>query len=220
MRLFVSLLCCAFFWTPLCVYGQVFVTPTDPNALIHLEHTEPIQSYYGILNTYPHTYTLELASRTPISLEILEPSHDGSKKNVSAIIIRLPERSGRVTEIARLHAKDASWDTYYVVHDGMSYLQGPSHTDTLDPGIYHIQVHTPDNMANYVLRVGTKERAYGSYIETIRTMYAIRSFYRMSSVSLIVSPFILIPLVLLGVLVGGFVYKTRKKKDQVGSISG
>ena len=153
------------------------------------------QAFYGTLRGFPHTFEIRSDESFTLHVEVLVPDSDTSTENVSGIIIRETGRQGRVTEVARMLAKDASWESFYEPWGGDSYRRGSVSEREVESGIYRIEVSTPDNNAPYVLVVGSKEE-FGSigYFETVKRIADVKTFFGKSKFMVIESPFVYVPL--------------------------
>ncbi len=192
----------------------VLVEQSSLHDITRIESPEISHAYYGTLKDFPHTY--EIVSREPFSLfaEVLMPDREESKTVVSGIIIRAVSERGRVTEVARLLARDASWDSFYEPIGGDSYLRGASYTGELEAGTYRIEVTAPDNDQKYVLVVGKKEDFSGiGYFETVKRIAEVKAFFGKSRVMVIQSPLVYVPLLVL-VCIGGFIYYRHKRNNK------
>lgn len=168
------------------------------------------QAFYGELKGFPHTY--EIHSTEPFTLftQILVPDIDSSKNNISGIIIKLPEKSGRVTEITRMSEKEATWESTFEFFGGDSYREGATFTKDLEAGTYRIEMHTPDNLEKYVLVVGTREEMSIGYIETIKRLAGVKKFFNKSPLRVVESPLVYVPLLVV-FSIGGFVWYRRRR---------
>ncbi len=169
--------------------------------------TDPIlsQAFYGKLQNFPHTY--EIQSDVPFRLftQILVPDIETSQNNISGVIIKLPEKQGRVTEIAQLNARDAEWNSEYEPFGGDSYRKGPLFEADLDSGTYRIEVHTPDNAEKYVLVVGLREEMTIGYFSTLERLIKVKEFFDKSPIRIVESAFAYIPLAVI-LLIAGLVW--------------
>lgn len=183
------------------------------NDVYTIEDPTLSQAFYGTLKDFPHTYEIHATEPFTLFTQILVPDIDESKNTISGIIIKLPESKGRVTEISRLSAKDASWESEYEPFGGDSYRKGPSLQRDLEPGTYRIEVHTPNNLEQYVLVVGTREEMTIGYFEMLRRLVGVKVFFGKSPIRIVESPFVYVPLfVLVCIFAGWFVYRRNKSK--------
>lgn len=172
----------------------VFVSQPTSNGIITIDDPIVSQSFYGALDNAPHTYAISSSEAFTLSLQILVPDIETSKNNISGIIVKLPESGGRVTEVARLSDRDASWESWYEPFGGDFYRKGATYSNELEPGNYRIEVHTPDNLEKYVLVVGSKEDMTIGYFEMIRRLIAVKVFFDKSPFRIIESLFVYGPL--------------------------
>lgn len=193
------------------------VTQQSLHDITSITEPEHSRAFYGELTGFPHTYEIRAEKPFHLFAQILVPDIDSSKNNVSGIIIREVEGSGRVTEVARFLAKDAKWDTVYEPFGGDSYRNGGVFEQDVDRGVYRIEVSTPDNVEKYVLVVGVVEGQDDvGYFETIRRIAEIKTYFGKSKLLTIQSPLVYVPLlILLGMgLLGVWFYKRKKSSLQ------
>jgi hypothetical protein len=165
--------------------------------------TEPArtQFFYGTLNALPHTYRFTLASSTQFDVALYAPrAGAGEMGMISGILVKEPLGKGRVTEIARLRAADATWEVQYDARIGVPMRAGSEFSQTLESGTYRFEVHTPDNVEPYVLRVGIDDERTMGYVTFVRELAALREFLGASAFTLPFSPFIHVPLLVLVLL--------------------
>jgi hypothetical protein len=186
------------------------------SALAHVPHiveqtsvididpiTDPTlsQAFYGTLDGFPHTYEIRAKEAFTLHVEVLIPDIESATENVSGIVIRETGTKGRVVEVTRLLADDASWESFYEFFGGDSYRKGGVYEADVEAGVYRIEVSTPENTAPYVLVVGNREE-FGAigYFETIRRLMEVKEFFGKSQFMVVVSPLVFIPLI---ILIGG-----------------
>jgi hypothetical protein len=211
---FLSLLFLSFVVPTAEAHIPVLVEQSSLHDITPIESPEISHAYYGTLKDFPHTY--EIVSKEPFSLfaEVLMPDIEESETVVSGIIIRTMGERGRVTEVARLLARDASWDSFYEPIGGDRYVRGASYKGELEAGTYRIEVTAPNNDQKYVLVVGEKED-FGDigYFETLRRIAGVKAFFNKSRIMVIQSPLVYVPLLVL-ILVGGFIYYRRTVNNE------
>ncbi len=205
---------CLFF---LCVppigyaYVPLVVEQESQSDVRVIENPETEQYFYGRLNDFPHTYEIQAVEPFTLHVEVLVPEVHEAKDIVNGIIIKQEGRQGRVVEIARMLAVDASWEPFYEPWGGDSYRRGTSFTSEVSPGTYRIEVSTPDNLSPYALVVGTEdERGDVSYTEMVRRIADVKEFYGRSPITVVVSPYVYLPLLVLVLLVGGTIWYRRR----------
>lgn len=169
------------------------------------------QAFYGTLEGFPHTFEIRAKESFQLYVEVLIPDTETATENVSGIIIRETGQKGRVLEVTRMPAQDASWESFYEFWGGDSYRKGGTYKADVEAGVYRIEVSTPDNEAPYVLVVGTRED-FGSigYFETIARMIEVKAFFGKSKLAVILSPLVYIPLGGTLIVIGVFFWYRRR----------
>lgn len=167
------------------------------------------ETYYGELHDFPHTYEIVATEPFHLFVQVKEPNLDSSRNNIFGIIIKEPVSKGRVVEVARLEAKSASWEVSHEWWSGDSYRNGASLEKDLEPGVYRIEVSTPDNRDKYVLQVGKREEMVLGYFETLSRVIDVKKFYGKSPFRIVESPLVWIPLLSLGILFALVRYRQR-----------
>jgi hypothetical protein len=159
------------------------------------------QAFYGTLDGFPHTYEIRAKEAFTLHVEVLIPDIESATENVSGIIIRETGQKGRVSEVTRMLAKDATWESFYEFWGGDDYRKGGVYEAEVEPGVYRVEVSTPENEAPYVLIVGNREE-FGAigYFETIRRLMEVKEFFGKSKFMVIVSPLVFIPLSVLVII--------------------
>ncbi len=192
------------------------VSQATMHDITEIKNPEYSQAFYGVLDDKPDTY--EIRSTTPflLNVEILLPEMDGVSRTIAGIVIKESGRQGQVNEVARLLGKDSAWESFYEPWGGDRYLKGGMFSKEVEPGVYRIEVSTPDNHSPYVLVVGTEEE-WGEvgYFEMLGRIADVKVFYGKSKFMLIQSPLAYIPLAV--VLTIGLVYFLYRRKQR-GSI--
>ena len=191
------------------------VEQATPKDVVTIEDPTLSQAFYGAMQGFPHTYEIRATEPFHLFTKILIPDLEGSGNNISGIIIKEPENGGRVTEVTRLRAKDATWESKYEPFGGDSYRNGPVFEKDLDAGTYRIEVHTPDNVEKYVLVVGTREEMSIGYFETVRRIAGVKEFFGKSKLRVVESPFVYVPLLGLMTVSGIVWYVRRRRVDRV-----
>jgi len=195
-------------------YGEAHVPSVITQESLHditeISNPEISKAYYGALDGFPQTYAIKSSEPFNLFVEILIPDHEESTPIVSGIIIREVGKSGRVSEVARLLASDATWESFYEPWGGDRYRRGASFEKEVEAGTYRIEVTTPNNDEKYVLIVG-KEEKFGElgYFETLERLMQVKVFLGKSKLRIIESPFAYVPLMLL--LIGVVIWRYRKR---------
>ena len=152
-----------------------------------------------------------------LKVEIAVPDIESVENSISGIIIKEIEGGGRVVEVARLPAKSTEWEPFYEPFGGDSYRRGPSYDEVVEPGVYRVEVSTPENMGKYVLSIGYLEENDIGYFETLKRIAAIKEFFGKSQLMVIQSPFTYVPLgiIILIVILAYVVKRKQMRRDGV-----
>ena len=171
------LLVSCFFLIPCISHAYVpnFVNPARSSNYQVVPADGTLHTYYGVLRSFPHMYTVTVSAPSILQVQILVPNDPAIKPDRSGLIVKRAKRG--VTEVARLPYKNASWSPQYdpLTHD--SYRVGGSYRGTTSPGVYDIEVSTAINQGPYVVQIGVgtntdpvlKEpsRSYGQQLQDI-----------------------------------------------------
>jgi len=182
-------------------HTPILVESTAEEVVAVIDTPNISRAFYGELTGAPHTF--EIVSEEPFTLftQILVPDIEEAEDVISGIIVRLPEKEGRVTEIARLQKSSVSWESEYEFFGGDTYRNGPMFERELEAGTYRIEVNTPINEGKYVLVIGKEEVREIGYIESIRRIAKVKEFFNKSQLMVVQSPFVFVPiLVLFGII--------------------
>lgn len=200
------------FSAPAFAHTPVIVEQQTVGDITQIADPDLSQAFYGVLNDFPHTFEVRADKPFKLHTEILVPDIEESTNNISGIIIKEQGKGKRVLEVARLSAKEATWESEFEPFGGDTYRHGSSFDKELDAGVYRIEVHTPDNRDKYVLVVGTREEMSIGYFELIGRMIEVKKFFGKSPFMIIESPFVYIPLLLI-LIIGGVVWYVRKRRS-------
>lgn len=207
-----------FLFTPFFAAAHVPVFPEIETVsdVVEIADPEYSQVFYGELVGFPHTFEIETSEPFVLHAEILQPDISSSERNISGIIIKELAGGGRVTEVARLSAKDASWEPFFEFFGGDTYLAGPSFEETVEAGTYRIEVSTPDNIGKYALSVGTEEVFAGvGPLELIRRIAGVKVFFDKSQFRIVESPLVYVPIFLFVLVSVVFFYVRNRKRSHV-----
>lgn len=183
-------------------------TQTD---IVRIVDPESSQGFYGTLNDMPHTYEIQVDEPVLLTARILVPDTHAATNNINAIIVRFPDKKGRVEEVGRLDYTTAAWESWFDFFGGDRYRVGASFSQEIGTGRYHIQVYTADNAEQYVLHVGTNEDVHISYFEMLKRIALVKEFLDKPSFLMIQSVYVYGPLVLF-LCIGGIFFHLRRKR--------
>jgi len=143
------------------------------------------ETIYGKLTDFPHTFTFFISEETPfsarVSMDSTEPVHD-----VSFILVKQEKRG--VSEVGRLTGKNTAWTKHYDLWRAVAFMEGEVFTTTLEQGIYKFEISSPENNRGYRLLLGEGDS------QTFKEMSLVRRVFDVHSLSILLSPFVLMPL--------------------------
>lgn len=196
-------------------FNPVSAEPPEPYSPILIEGDPYIQrEYLGSLDGFPDLY--ELTSEVSFTLTLkVQQLQRADTTPFGIIIVRQNDTDGGVTEIARINQPVSEWVQTEDTSLGLTLREGSSISETLAPGIYRIEVSTPDNVGTYALVVGDEAQS-AHYFATVGQIATIQSHFDVSPFGLLFSRYVYYPLGTLLVLVGIFLtWKYRKKITHV-----
>lgn len=197
---------------PALAYDPQFNTNTEPFSVYPVVgNLETQREYHGSLQDYPDTYEITADESFILALSIRIPDINDPRTDFSGIVVRKREQGG-VEEVARLAAAAASWELVRDPVSGIRYLQGPTYEEPLAPGVYRVEVSTPDNRGFYELVIGANEPESG-YFKKLGQVREVRAFYGLGSFGLLRSPLVHYPIgimVLIGLLFVTWRWQRRK----------
>ena len=123
----------------------------DVQTTIFVSLPEISKAYYGKLAGQPVIFHIKAQESFKLYVNLLVPDIEGVEKNVSAKILK----DGAV--LAVLEGPLFDWKQFHEPFAGDDYFRGPEFSAIQEPGIYQIEVYSPDNQGKYVLAIGDKE---------------------------------------------------------------
>ena len=210
MRMGLFLMLYMFFAPYALAYVPVLVEQESLSDITQISDPTLAQGFFGTLDSFPHTYEIHASEPFTLYTNIRTPDLSSNTNTVSGIIIKEEKRG--VSEITRMRAADALWETVYDSLTGGSYREGVTFEKELEPGVYRIEVHTPDNAEKYVLMVGKRDDMTLGYFTLLERLMDVQRFNERSAFFIVLSPYVYIPLnIILGGIGGICWYKRRYK---------
>jgi hypothetical protein len=196
---------------PLCVfaYTSVITKPKDQRTIVTIQDSALAQEFFGRLDGFPHTFEFEVSTAHPFKVLLSVPDIAVQKNDLSVIVVK-QERRG-VTEVKRTVIKEQLWEA---TRDRMlveSFRNGGTLEAHLEPGVYTLEVSSPNNEGKYRLVLGT-EKINRGYFANLRTLFEVKAFLDNSKFGALFSPLLYVPILLLLCISVIFIY--RRKKNQ------
>ncbi|USN87806.1 MAG: hypothetical protein H6779_05425 [Candidatus Nomurabacteria bacterium] len=197
-------------------YNPVINIVTVPYSVTAVGGSLSLQrEFLGELKNDPHMYEFVVGSSTELYLRLAQLESD-KLVPFSLILVQQNENRGGVTEIGRTNNVKAKWEP---IHDdllGLTMDYSDPFVVTLKPGVYRVEVSTPDNVGKYVLIVGQEsvDNGYFSELSNVRT---IQSFFGKSMFSMLKSSYVYYPIGIVVLLI--VIYQTWRRRQQISNIN-
>jgi hypothetical protein len=186
-----------------------------PYEITTINNNLQTQSHYlGELKGDPHMYEFVLGSSTELNIHLMQKEEEEIIP-LSLIVVKQNEDKGGVTEIGRLSGDKINWQKNNDKVLGLSFNQSDVFLGEINPGIYRVEVSTPDNFGKYVLVVGDNFEM-DNYFTTLSNIYTFQTFFGGSVFSMFKSSYIYYPLGI--ILISSLFYFTWRKRHQIKGI--
>jgi hypothetical protein len=164
--------------------------------------------YLGLLAGDPHMYEFTIGVATTLTLRLSQRATD-TPAPFSLIAVRENTQNAGVVEVGRLRAKDISWEEKRDWGLGLTLTHSPTFEAEIGPGVYRVEVSTPENAGAYMLTIGTNETPVG-YFKTLADVRMIQKFFGVSILAMLLSTYVFY---LLGIilLIALFYYTWRNR---------
>jgi hypothetical protein len=210
MRIALLVLFCVFLAPHAEAYVPVLVEQESLRDITQITDPALAQGFFGALEGLPETYEIHASESFTLYAHIRTPDLPTNTNTLAGIIIKEQRRG--VTEVTRMHAADASWEVMRDTLTGNTYREGATFEQELGPGVYRIEVHTPDNAEKYVLMVGNHTDMTLGYFTLLGRLMEVQRFHEQSAFWVIRSPYVYIPLIVIIGGVGGVWWYMRRRK--------
>jgi hypothetical protein len=182
------------------------ILPYEPQIIDSAISNEA--QYLGLLVGDPHMYEFTIGVDTMLTLQVSQRASD-TPISFSLIAVRENTQNAGVVEVGRLRAKDIAWEEERDGGLGLTLAHSSVFEAEIGPGVYRVEVSTPENIGAYMLTVGAIETPVG-YFETIAQVRTIQKFFGMSIFGMLLSSYVLYPLGII-LLLGLFYYTWRNR---------
>ncbi len=181
---------------------QVYVA--DSNIEVQVE-------YLGELIGDPQMYEFTIGADTTLSLRVLQLV--GEKEvPFSLIAVKQNNQNAGVVEVGRLKAKDFTWQKKSNRVLGLSFLESPVFEAKIGPGVYRVEVSTPDNFGAYMLQIGNVEAKPG-YFKTLGDIHQVQSFFGKTIFHMLLSSYVYYPIGI--ALLSGLIFYTWRNRKKL-----
>ncbi len=172
--------------------------------------------FLGSLTDFPIMYEASVVSTSTLTVGLRQLYKENDTPTpFGVIVVKLEERGGGVTEIARFNPQEENWDKVKDKSLGLTFLDTEKVRQELTPGEYRVEVSTPTNSGRFMLYLGVDTESQG-YFKKLTQARKVQKFmgysiFKMVSSSLVYYPMgIIILLALVGV--------TRKYRKLISNV--
>ena len=180
--------------------AAVLSEPEDAFAVMPIEQPEKSQTYYGILDGFPHTYDFAVSDTLELEALLTTAEKLEGKDTLSVLITKLEKRG--VSEVGRVTGSSVEWEPQYDRVLALKLRESNVLAVSLESAVYRLEVSSPSNDRGYQLRLNGGSRV------TYNELFTARTVFDRSSFGVILSWKIFIPVVL---IVGALYFYKRKK---------
>jgi hypothetical protein len=167
--------------------------------------------YLGELSGDPHMYEFAVGAKTNLVIRVSQLNSD-TPIPLSVIAIKENNQNAGVSEVGRLKSGDITWNKERNSTIGLTFLNSQTLEAEISPGIYRVEVSTPDNLGSYMLTIGSIEANQG-YFSTLADIRLIQKAFGKSILSMLGSSYVYYPL---GITTLLFIfYFTWRKRDLI-----
>jgi hypothetical protein len=211
-----TLLICIFVTLPVISHAFVVVETdiSQPYEVFPIENALPDQtSYLGTLDNYPVMYEVRSEESFTFTAKIQQPTNRPAEP-LALLLIRRNDRGGGVTEIARQKIDPTNWIRERDGLVGMSFLTAEILEIDVEPGIYRLEVSSPNNLAQYRLTVGDDPIDSG-YFEQLGYVRQTQAYFDYGFLTMLRSSLVYYPigiLFLLGVFFQTWRWASRRNQ--------
>ena len=206
-----------FVWLPVEAH-QVSLSATESRFdIIALPaNIETSQVHLGSLQGFPVMYEVTLDATSTISA-VLRQEYQGETETIpfGLMIVRQSDR-GNVYEIARFNPTPADWTKTKKSDLGLVLQSSQQISEEVGPGLYRIEVSTPNNQGLYMLELGAGEISDG-YFMALSHARTIQSFYGYSVFKLFTSSLVYYPLGIMLLLLA--IQRTWAYRQKITNVS-
>lgn len=184
------------------------VVPTDQSQPYEVVPVEAVPGaerlFLGTLEGYPIMYELIAEEPFTFTAEIAQAANR-VQQPLTLLLVRQNDRGGGVREIARMTVLPESWTRQRDSQLGLSFTTSPRIEEDVSAGIYRIEVSTPENTGDFMLRLGNAPESVG-YLDQLAAVRQVQQWFGYGVLSMLLSSLVYYPLGIMVLLY--LIYKT------------
>lgn len=199
-----------FFGVTVHAYQPQFAEPTQPFEVIPVSNNLSVQhDFLGELTGFPEMYEIQAEENFTLSVSVQQRKVK-EPAPFSLIVVRQDPETGRVSEVTRFSPSSDEWQQEGSSLLGMTFLTSGELWEAVEAGVYHIEISTPTNEGAYLLSFGEERQSTG-YFATISNIWQTQQHFGLSPVSIVLSYYVYLPLLVLVSIIGAGYYWRRKQ---------
>ena len=180
-------------------YGLIVTEQNHPYEIVPIDTPLGETSLIlGELDGYPIMY--EISADKAFTLTVQLAQLPGRSQPHSLLVVKQNDRGGGVTTVARMLTEPDLWSRRRDSGLGVTLLESPVITQTVEAGVYRLEVSSPDNTGLFMLRVGdtTPEATYWEKLSAARL---VQAWFGLGLVHLLKSQTVYLPIIVLFLVV-------------------
>jgi hypothetical protein len=193
-------------------YNPTVNTTTIPYEVVTIDNQiESMAEYLGELKGDPQMYEFTIGAEANLKLRVIQ-LETNTPIPFSLIAVRQNNQNAGVVEVGRLRAKDTTWEKVKDNVLGLTFLKSGIFETKIGPGVYRVEVSTPDNFGSYMLTIGDGPISPG-YFNTLGDIRTIQKFFGKSIFAMLRSSYVYYPIGIL--ILCGLIYMTWRKRNLI-----
>ena len=183
--------------------------PASPYEVVTVSgDPERQRTFLGLLEGVPVMYEITTDRPFMFRATLEQPAWNRTEPApYSLIVIRQNDRGGGVSEVTRLYPDTQHWQLVSDRATGLSFYVATASAQ-VSPGVYRIEVSTPENLGRYRLTLGTTAEPVG-YLARLGQIATTQDFFGYSPIKLLSSSYVYYPLLVLTVVL--LLWKFRRR---------
>lgn len=182
-------------------YGPDVATESMP-----IVDVDEQQLHLGILEGQPHLYSFTIEATTTLTVAVWTLPKDSAPKPTLLMVKDNPIRG--VESVFRASGTETEWSGKRDHDSQIEYMVGGSFSHEVTPGVYRVEVSTPENIDRYIFVVGENDTS--SWWQRVRSVYTLETFAGYGWWYMVRSPLVYRPLILMSVIAGAIWYWRRR----------
>lgn len=187
---------------------EVIVTQTTtPYEVVELSGISSKQTHLGELSKYPIMYGFTLTETDVLETQLRQINNVGEPVPFRLLLIKENAQGRGVEEVFRFNPTSDDWVKTRDQSLGLTFWESELVSYSLEPGVYRMEVSTPENIGKYALLLGNTEESVG-YFTNLKQVRLTQDFFGYSAFRMLAAASVYYTLGIIFLLL--LIYKTRK----------